>query len=42
MLIAALRLTRAGKPFSSAEALRESIRKSQQPARDRPPAALGR
>lgn len=42
MLIAALRLTRAGKPFSSAAALRESIRKSQQPARDRPPAALGR
>ncbi|MBF6171906.1 alpha/beta hydrolase fold domain-containing protein [Nocardia blacklockiae] len=42
MMIAALRVTRAKKTFASADALHESIAKSQRPERDRPPESLYR
>lgn len=40
MLIAGMRMTHADKTFADPQALRESIRKSQRPDRDRPPAEL--
>ncbi|WP_232236308.1 alpha/beta hydrolase fold domain-containing protein [Nocardia sp. BMG51109] len=42
MFIAALRLTRAKRTFADADALCESLPKSQRPSRDRPPASLHR